>query len=111
MSVNAFRVVLVAIALVFALAFAAICGPAFLENPDVVAAFAGGFVNPFSTGYALDTVFCWLVLATWVVFEAKTHGVRHGWVALLLGVVPGVATGLAVYLLLRLRQGAHRPVP
>ncbi|WP_369010820.1 DUF2834 domain-containing protein [Klebsiella pneumoniae] len=31
-------------------------------------------------------------------------GIRHGWVALLLGVVPGVATGFAVYLLIRLNQ-------
>ena len=105
MGVNAFRIVLVALGAAFALAFAAICGPAFLQNPDVVAAFGAGFVNPFSTGYALDTIFCWLVLAAWVVFDAKVNGVRHGWVALAVGVVPGVATGLAVYLLLRLRQG------
>lgn len=45
-----------------------------------------------------------VMLAVWVMYEAKVKGIRHGWVALLLGVVPGVATGFAVYLLIRLKQ-------
>lgn len=88
----------------FALAFTLICGPALLENPDIIGAFAAGFVNPFSSGYALDAIMCWFVLAVWVTYEAKTLGMRHGWIALLLGIAPGVATGFAVYLLMRLRQ-------
>ena len=104
MSTSTFRALLIGLAATFALAFAAICIPPFLQNPDLVGAFAAGFVNPFAAGYALDTIFCWLVLACWVIYEAKAHGIRHGWVALMLGVVPGVATGFAVYLLLRLAQ-------
>lgn len=93
-----------ALGLGFAAAFCAIVVPALIAQPDVVAAALAGFVNPFAAGYALDTIFCWLVLAAWVGHEARTRQVRHGWIALVLGVVPGVATGLAAYLLIRSRQ-------
>ncbi|MDZ4298312.1 MAG: DUF2834 domain-containing protein [Moraxellaceae bacterium] len=88
----------------FALAFGFLVLPAMWASGDVIGAFAGGFVNPYATGYALDAIFCWLVLAVWVVYEAKTLNLRHGWVALVLGVIPGVATGFALYLLLRMGQ-------
>lgn len=104
MTLTTFRVVLIALGSIFAVAFTVICVPPLLQAPDFIGAFAGGFVNPFATGYSLDTIFCWFVLGAWVVYEAKAHGIRHGWVALVLGVAPGVATGFAVYLLLRLRQ-------
>lgn len=103
MSASAFRACLVLIAGAFTLMFCAIVVPALVQNPDVIAAFAGGFVNPFASGYSLDVICCWCVLAAWVWFEAKQDGVRHGWVALLLGVVPGVAVGFAFYLFIRLR--------
>lgn len=88
----------------FAVIFAVICVPPFLENPDLAAAGMAGFVNPYSSGYALDAIFCWLVLTVWVLYEAKAKGMRHGWIAILLGLVPGVATGFAFYLLIRLGQ-------
>lgn len=88
----------------FAAAFALVVGPALIENPDVIAAFAAGFVNPFASGYALDAILCWLILAVWVMHERASRGIRHGWIALVLGVVPGVATGLALYLVMRLQQ-------
>lgn len=99
-----FRLSLLALAAAFTLAFVAICTPPFLANPDILGAFAAGFVNPYATGYALDAFFTWGVLAVWVVYEARAKGFRHGWVALVLGVVPGVAVGFACYLLLRLKQ-------
>ena len=88
----------------FAVVFAVVVLPPLLASGDVVGAFAAGFVNPYASGYALDAIFCWAVLAVWVGREAVTLRVRHGWVALLLGVVPGVATGFALYLLIRARQ-------
>ena len=88
----------------FALIFAFLVLPALWVKPDILGAFAAGFVNPYSTGYALDAIFCWLILAVWVIFEAKTLSIKHGWIALLLGIAPGVATGLAVYLILRTHQ-------
>ena len=106
MTTNAFRFSLTLLAVAFALTFTAICIPPFLENPDIVSAFAGGFVNPYASGYAMDVLFTWSVLAIWVLYEARMKGIRHGWIALALGVVPGVATGFAVYLLLRLNQEA-----
>lgn len=88
----------------FALAFCLIVVPPLLADPDILDAFAAGFVNPYASGYALDAILCWGVLAVWVIYEARNDGIRHGWVALLLGIAPGVATGFAAYLLLRLRQ-------
>lgn len=104
MSRSAFEITLYVLGIGFALAFGWLCIPPFMQDPDVLGAFAAGFVNPYSSGYATDAVMCWCVLAAWVVYEARNRGVRHGWVALLLGAAPGVATGFAVYLLLRLKQ-------
>ena len=106
MSQRTFATLLAVLGIGFALAFAGFVMPAFLAKPDVLGAFAGGFVNPFASGYALDTIVCWLILAAWVIHERTTAGIRHGWIALLLGIVPGVATGLAVYLLMRIRQAS-----
>lgn len=106
MSRSLFQTLLWLLGLGFALAFLLIVMPAVLRDGDVVGAFAAGFVNPYASGYALDAILCWCVLAVWVLYEAKTLGIRHGWIALLLGVAPGVATGFAAYLLLRLRQRA-----
>ncbi len=100
----AFRISLLILAAAFTVAFVLVCIPPFFENPDIIGAFAGGFVNPYASGFALDVFFSWGVLAVWVVYEAKVKGIRHGWLALVLGVVPGVAVGFAVYLLLRLKQ-------
>lgn len=99
-----FKLILAALGLGFAGVFAATVLPRMLVDADVIGAFAGGFVNPYATGYALDAIFCWMILAAWVVHDAHQHGVRHGWAALLIGVVPGVASGLALYLLMRQRQ-------
>jgi Terpene cyclase DEP1 len=104
MNTHAFRISLIVLAAAFTVAFVVICIPPFLENPDIIGAFAAGFVNPYASGYALDAFFTWGVLAAWVLYEAKAKGIRYGWVALVLGVVPGVAVGFAVYLLLRLKQ-------
>jgi len=104
MNERGYRVVLMLLAGGFAAAFGVLCVPPLIDNPDIVGAAMAGFVNPFSSGYALDAIFCWCVLTVWVIHEARTRQIRHGWVAVLLGLVPGVATGFAVYLLMRLRQ-------
>lgn len=104
MNLPTFKLALIVLAVGFAVAFTVICVPPLLASGDVAGAFAAGFVNPYATGYALDAIMCWCVLAVWVAYEARSRGVRRGWIALLLGIAPGVATGFAVYLLLRLRQ-------
>ena len=93
--------ILLAIAVAFAFFFFATIGPLLIENPNIVEAFKAGFVNPYSTGFSTDAVTCWLVLAVWIVYEKATKGIKWGWFALLLALVPGVATGFAVYLVLR----------
>ncbi|MAL97294.1 DUF2834 domain-containing protein [Hydrocarboniclastica marina] len=104
MNSRLFTALLVVLGAGFAAVFVILVLPPLLQNADVLGAFAGGFVNPFAAGYSLDVIFCWLILAVWVIYEAKLKGIRHGWVTLVLGVVPGVATGFAAYLLLRTRH-------
>jgi uncharacterized membrane protein len=88
----------------FSVIFCVVVAPPLLQSGDVVGAALAGFVNPYASGYAWDTILCWLVLAVWVVYEKRSLSIRHGWIALVVGLVPGVATGFALYLLLRLRQ-------
>jgi uncharacterized membrane protein YfcA len=104
MNERLFRVTLIAVAAVFTAAFGWLIIPPLMANPDVVGAFAAGFVNPYASGYSADVVACWAILCAWVLHERRAHGVRHGLWCLALGVVPGVAVGFAVYLLLRTRQ-------
>ena len=104
MSENLFRRLLLLVALSFCVVFAVLIIPPLLANPDIIAAAAGGFVNPFAAGYATDVILCRVVLAIWVIFERQRYQIRGGWLALLLGVVPGVAVGFALYLLMRQRQ-------
>lgn len=104
MSVTVYRYGLMTVALVFTVIFSYLVIPALVQDFDILGAFAAGFVNPYSSGYAADTLSCWAVLALWVLYEREQ--VRHGWVCLVLGVVPGVAVGFAAYLLMR--QGKVR---
>ncbi|TCO69472.1 DUF2834 domain-containing protein [Chromatocurvus halotolerans] len=104
MSESVFKAILALAALFFTGFFALIVVPPLIENPDIWGAFAAGFVNPYSSGYSTDVLVCWTILAAWVFYEAKKYSVRKGWVCLLLGIVPGVAVGFALYLLLRGRQ-------
>lgn len=88
----------------FTLAFCTIVMPAFLESPNIIDAFAAGFVNPFSTGYSIDAILCAAILIVWITYEKSALHVRHGWIAVPLCAVPGVATAFAVYLLIRFSQ-------
>lgn len=99
-----FTVALWIVAIGFSVVFSIVVVPALIENPDILGAFAAGFVNPYASGYSSDVFFCWAALAILVIYEARVLNVRHGWVCLILGVVPGVAVGLAVYFWLRHRQ-------
>lgn len=104
MSEQAFKLVVSAIGIGFALFFVVTVVPPLVENPDVIGAAMAGFVNPYAAGYATDTILCWFVLAVWVIYEASNRDVKHGWLCLLIGVVPGVASGFALYLVLRSTQ-------
>ena len=104
MGESQFRVAIVTVALAFTGLFCVVVVPPLIENPDVLGAFAAGFVNPYSSGYSADVIACWMLLAIWVIHEAHSRSVKNGWVCLVLGIVPGVAVGLAAYLLLRSMQ-------
>lgn len=104
MSESLYKIIICFAAFFFSIFFAAVVLPQFMENPDIWGAFAAGFVNPYSSGYSMDVLICWIILATWVAYEAKKYSVRKGWVCLLVGIVPGVAVGFAAYLLLRAKQ-------
>ncbi len=60
MNATLYRALLITLATAFTVAFGVICIPPLLENPDILGAFAGGFVNPYASGYALDAIFCGL---------------------------------------------------
>lgn len=104
MNVKTFRIASIGVAIAFTAVFCAVVVPALLVDRDVSGAFAAGFVNPYSSGYSADVIFCWVALAIWVIHEASAHSVRHGWACLLLGIIPGVAVGFPLYLVLRSHQ-------
>ena len=99
-----FEGAMIGVAVAFTAIFAIVVVPALLQDGDVIGAFAAGFVNPYASGYSFDVFACWAALAIWVVRDHKRYRVRHGWACLLIGVVPGVAVGLALYIVLRERQ-------
>lgn len=102
MTKKVFQVSVLLIALAFTTIFCALVIPPFIKNPDLFGAFAAGFVNPFASGYSTDVVCCWVVLFIWVIYESPK--IKHGWICLLLGLIPGVAVGFAGYLFIRSRQ-------
>lgn len=104
MSKSLYHGCLMALALGFSLFFITTIGPALLNDPNIIAAIMAGFVNPFASGYSTDVILCWVVLMLWVVYEARAYQIKGGWVCLLLGLVPGVVVGLALYLIVRDRQ-------
>jgi hypothetical protein len=104
MSQKLFHISVLVVALAFTLLFLVLMVPALMADPDIIGAFAAGFVNPFSSGYASDAIACWLILALWIVYEAKTVPIKYGVICLALGVIPGVAVGFAVYLILRSKR-------
>lgn len=109
MNEKAFRISLAAVALAFTGLFCVLVIPAFIEDLDIVGAFAAGFVNPYSSGYSSDVIACWAILALWIAHEAKSVPAKYGALSLALGIVPGVAVGFAVYLILRSKAGGKLP--
>jgi len=104
MNGNVFKACLILVAVLFTVIFCFLVVPPLIESPDIIGAFSAGFVNPFAAGYSTDVILCWLVLAIWVWYEASSLAIKNGWVCLVLGVVPGVAVGFALYLLVRHSQ-------
>ena len=99
---NLYILGLLAVCLLFTGVFIFVVIPPLIETPDIIGAFAAGFVNPYASGYSADVICCWLILCIWVIYESRQ--VKHGWICLLLGFVPGVAVGLGLYLIMRQRQ-------
>lgn len=104
MNDRVFKTALACVAAAFTIIFCVVVIPGLIAEPDLIAAFGAGFVNPFAAGYSTDVIMCWVVLAIWIVYEAKVFSVRHGWICLVLGVLPGVAVGFPLYLILRAKQ-------
>ena len=109
MNERTFRIAIAAVALVFSAFFCVVVVPPLIDDPDILGAFGAGFVNPYASGYSADVIACWVILAIWIVFEATSRSVKHGWLCLVVGVVPGVAVGFAAYLVLRSNQIAEHP--
>lgn len=97
-----FKASMALIAMIFTLIFCFLIIPPLVENPDIMGAFAAGFVNPYSSGYSTDVICCWVILLIWIIYESPK--IKYGWVCVLLGIVPGVAVGFALYLIIRTNQ-------
>lgn len=104
MNDNVFVYGLYLIAAAFTTAFAVLVLPPLAQDPDVFGALAAGFVNPYAAGYSTDVIMCWLALALLVVHDRAQLAIRHGHWYLLLGLAPGVAVGLSLYLASRHKQ-------
>jgi hypothetical protein len=89
----------------FIATFAYVVVPPFIDdNLDLASAVQDAFVNPYASGFAIDAIFTYAVLVVWIVHESVYREIRHGWLAIVLGLVAGVAVGLVVYLLIRHRE-------
>lgn len=101
MSKKTFSVLSLLVGGAFAIFFVIVVLPPALESGDFVGAFAAGFVNPYASGYALDTILCGVILTIWILYERSSHGVRHGLWLIPVIFMPGVATAFGIYLVLR----------
>ena len=91
-----------AVAIFFTIFFVTTIIPPLLQHPDIPGAFSAGFVNPYAAGYSTDVICCWVIMVFWIVYESPK--IKKGWICILLGLVPGVAVGFALYLLMRHNQ-------
>jgi len=97
-----FKVSLAIVAIFFTLIFCFLVVPSLMNNPDIIGAIKGGFVNPYATAYSMDAICCWIILLIWVIYEMPK--IKYGWICLLLGLIPGIAVGFAAYLIIRTNQ-------
>jgi len=103
-SEKAFKTILVLVIIGFTLFWFGYFLPPIIKDPDIAVILQSGFVNSYATGFSIDLIACWVVLILLVVYESKNKSIKHGWVCILLGLVPGVVVGWSVYLLLRHSQ-------
>jgi hypothetical protein len=108
MNERTFKATIIFIAAAFTAIFLWLVIPAQMANTDIIGAFVAGFVNPYSSGHSTDVFACWFILVAWIVYEARTHRIRHGWICAVLGIVPGVAAGFGLYLLVGMAQLKQR---
>jgi len=102
MKETVFKISVGIIAGIFTILFCILVLPPLLEQPDIMGAFGAGFVNPYAAAYSADVFCCFAVLLIWVIYESPK--VKYGWICLVLSLVPGVAVGFAVYLIMRANQ-------
>ncbi len=102
MTEKTFMISIGIVAGIFTVLFCLLVLPPFIEQPNAIAAFGAGFVNPYASAYSADVFCCFAVLLIWIIYESPK--VKYGWICLLLSLVPGVAVGFAVYLIMRAKQ-------
>lgn len=102
MNEKIFKISVSTASIFFTLTFCYLIIPPFIQHPDLVEAFGGGFVNPYASGYSIDVLCCWVILCIWIIYEYPT--IKYGWICLILGIVPGVAVGFGLYLIIRTNQ-------
>lgn len=95
---------IIASTVIFLLVFLFYTLPYAIELDDFIQVSLAGFVNPISSGWATDVIAFWFIMSFWIFFEAKQYQVKWGWICLPLGIVPGVAFGFCLYLIIRHKQ-------
>ena len=102
MTEKTFTIIVGIVAGIFTVLFCLLVLPPLIEQPDIIGAFGAGFVNPYASAYSADVLCCFAVLLVWIIYESPK--VKYGWICLFLSLVPGVAVGFAVYLIMRANQ-------
>ncbi|NNU15064.1 DUF2834 domain-containing protein [Parvularcula sp. ZS-1/3] len=72
-----------------------------LVRGEPLAPFTDGFVNRHAATWSIDVLVTGAVIMVWIFYERARFGIRNGWIAWPLMIVPGVAAALAYYLIIR----------
>lgn len=80
MTQRSFSLAIAALGATFTILFGIVVIPELIRHPDVLDAFAAGFVNPFAAGYAMDAITCWCILTVgWCTRPRPKASSMAGW--------------------------------
>lgn len=66
-------------------------------------------VNPAAASALMDLTFAYIILAIWMVIEARRVGMRFGWLYIVVAVGISLAFGLGLFLMMRERRLRSAP--
>lgn len=66
-------------------------------------------VNPAAASALMDLTFAYIILAIWIVIEARRLSMRFGWLYIVVAVGVSLAFGLGLFLMMRERRLRSAP--